>query len=106
MTSPSSPLDFKPKEKRRYVSLKSTLGQYEPLLGDKSENLATMKEIFEKARAQDSDLILFPLLCLTGYFIQDLDEDLAESIDGPSISYMLELCKEFQVYAVFSWPEL
>jgi len=86
--------------------LKITLGQFEPVLGDKPTNLERMTEVFETAQEQESDLILFPELCLTGYFIQDFDEDLAEPTTGPSIRYMRKLCREFQIYTVFSWPEL
>lgn len=86
--------------------MKITLGQFEPVLGDKSTNLERMTKVFETAKEQASDLILFPELCLTGYFIQDLDESLAEPVTGSSVRYMRNLCQEFQVHTVFSWPEL
>lgn len=86
--------------------LKITLGQFEPILGKKEENVAIMKRILEKAALQKTDLVLFPELCLTGYFIQDMKEDMAEPIDGPSIRYMQQLCRELDVYTVFSWAEL
>lgn len=87
------------------MTLKITLGQFEPILGDKQKNLATMKEILKQAVRQKSDLVLFPELCLTGYFIQNLQEDVAESIEGPSIRYVRELCEKLSIYTVFSWPE-
>src|SRR5690625_1250219 len=65
-----------------------------------------MTEVFETAQEQASDLILFPELCLTGYFIQDFDVDLEERTSVLSIRYMRKLCREFQIYTVFSWPEL
>lgn len=82
-----------------------TLGQFEPILGDKTKNLQKMKEIMEEAAGQNSNLVLFPELCLTGYFIQDLEEDMSEPIDGPSIQYMQELCKKLKLHTVFSWAE-
>jgi len=86
--------------------LKLTLGQFEPVIGDKQLNLRKMEEIMEQAAAEDSNLVLFPELSLTGYFIQDLKEEMAEPIDGESIQHMQTLCKKLRVYTVFSWPEL
>lgn len=60
-----------------------------------------MKKILENEYLQNSDLVLFPELCLTGYFIQDLDEKMAESIDGPSVNYIRNICKELQLHTVF-----
>ncbi len=86
-------------------TLKVTLGQFKPVIGDKQGNLETMKEIMEQAASEDADLVLFPELCLSGYFIQDIKEEMAEPINGDSIKYIQALCKELQVYTVFSWPE-
>lgn len=83
-----------------------TLGQFEPVIGDKSYNLSKMRDILENASNQGSDVVLFPELCLTGYFIQDLNKEMAEPIDGPSVNYMREMCKDLQLHAVFSWAEL
>lgn len=85
--------------------MKVTLGQFEPIIGNKTANLQTMREIIEQAAAEASDLVLFPELCLTGYFIQDLAEDVSEPMTGPSIVYMQELCSEHEIHVVFSWAE-
>jgi len=86
--------------------LKVTLGQFEPIIGDKHHNLTQMRKILERASFQNSDIVLFPELCLTGYFIQDLDVELAETTDGPSLHYIKNICKELQLHTVFSWAEL
>lgn len=86
--------------------MKITIGQFEPLLGDKIRNLTMMKKIMQQAAYEKSDLVLFPELCLTGYFIQDLDEQVAEPVDGPSVKCIQDLCVEFSVYTIFAWPEL
>lgn len=86
--------------------MKVTLGQFEPILGDKLANLRTMENIMKQAAKEEADLVLFPELCLTGYFIQDLDEDVAEPIDGESVQYMKSLCKRYDMHTVFSWAEL
>lgn len=85
--------------------MKVTLGQFEPIVGEKETNLQKMRGIMEQASKDGSDVVLFPELCLTGYFIQDIEEDMAESIDGPSLQTMKELCKYYQLHTVFSWAE-
>ena len=85
--------------------MRVTLGQFEPVIGDKSTNLQKMKKILEEAAEEESDLVLFPELCLTGYFIQDLDTEIAEPIDGPSVNYIKSICKKLKLHTVFSWPE-
>lgn len=91
--------------KKGIVFLKLTLGQFEPIVGEKETNLQKMSNIMEQAAKDGSDLVLFPELCLTGYFIQDIAEDMAEPMDGPSIQQMKKLCADYQLHTVFSWAE-
>jgi len=86
--------------------LKVTLGQFEPGFGDKQGNLEKMEKVIEQASLEGSKLVLFPELCLSGYFIQDIKTEIAEPIDGKSVQYMQSLCKKRSVHAIFSWPEL
>lgn len=86
--------------------MRITLGQFEPVLGNKSENLKEIATIMNQASRQQADLVLFPELCLTGYFIQDVDHEMAEPIDGDSIQYIQKLCETLNVYTVIPWPEL
>jgi predicted amidohydrolase len=91
---------------RSRKTLKVTLGQFEPVVGDKQENLKKIQKIIEQASLKGSELVLFPELCLSGYVIQDINADIAERIDGKSVQYMQSLCKKHGIYTVFSWPEL
>ncbi|RYG71155.1 carbon-nitrogen hydrolase family protein [Lentibacillus lipolyticus] len=75
-------------------------------MGDKKANLQTITSIMEKASHERADLVLFPELSLSGYFIQDVNETMAEPIDGESIQYIRELCRRLDVHVVFPWPEL
>lgn len=86
--------------------MKITLGQFNPQLGEKQKNLQMMTQIMERAADERSDLVLFPELCLSGYFIQDISEQLAEPIDGDSIHYMQHLCRSLNLYCLFPWAEL
>jgi NAD+ synthase (glutamine-hydrolysing) len=48
------------------------LGQIRPRLGDVEANLAKHLEVIAQARVQGVDLLVFPELSLTGYFLKDL----------------------------------
>ncbi len=53
---------------------KFTLGiaQLAPVLGDLEKNLALHEKILREAEGQGVDLLLFPELSLTGYFLKDM----------------------------------
>ncbi len=54
------------------MKCKLALSQMNTVLGDVSANLETHLQIIEQACAQQADLLIFPELSLTGYFLQDL----------------------------------
>jgi predicted amidohydrolase len=66
------------------------LAQISPVLGDRERNLAKHLEMIEAARRQQADLIVFPELSLTGYFVRDMVPDLAVSAAGPEIRGLVE----------------
>ena len=66
-------------------ALRVAMAQIAPMLGDLPRNLALHVEQIEAARRQHADLIVFPELSLTGYFVRDMVPDLAISPAGPEI---------------------
>ena len=60
--------------------------QIAPRLGDLPTNLGTHAEILRDAAGAGADLVLFPELSLTGYFLRDLVPDVAIRIDGPELA--------------------
>ena len=66
-------------------ALRVAMAQIAPVLGDLPRNLALHIEQIEAARRQRADLIVFPELSLTGYFVRDMVPDLAISPAGPEI---------------------
>jgi NAD+ synthase (glutamine-hydrolysing) len=70
--------------------LRMALAQISPVLGDQERNLALHLERIEAARRQQADLIVFPELSLTGYFVRDMVPDLALSPTGPVIGRLIE----------------
>ena len=70
--------------------LRVAMAQIAPVLGDLQRNLALHVEQIEAARRQHADLVVFPELSLTGYFVRDMVPDLAISPAGPEIRQLIE----------------
>ena len=66
------------------------MAQIAPALGDLPRNLALHLEQIEAARRQHADLIVFPELSLTGYFVRDMVPDLALSPTGPEVRQLID----------------
>jgi NAD+ synthase (glutamine-hydrolysing) len=71
-------------------TLRVAMAQIAPKLGDVPQNLALHLEQIEAARRQRADLVVFPELSLTGYFVRDMVPDLAISASGPEIAQLIE----------------
>lgn len=70
--------------------LRVALCQIAPHLGDVPRNLEIHLQQIEQARRQHADLIVFPELSLTGYFLRDMVPDVALSPDSPEITRLVE----------------
>lgn len=72
-------------------NVKIALGQMRAVSEDTETNFRTMEQMIEQAAAENVDLICFPELSYTGYFVKrDKLEKLAEPWDG---SFAMRLCK-------------
>ncbi|MFV1967093.1 MAG: nitrilase-related carbon-nitrogen hydrolase [Pirellulaceae bacterium] len=65
--------------------LRIALAQTAPLLGDRSRNLQHHATQIEAARAAEADLVVFPELSLTGYFLRDMVPDVSLSVAAAEI---------------------
>ncbi len=74
----------------RSAHLRVAMAQISPMLGDRQRNLALHLEQIEAARRQQADLIVFPELSLTGYFLRDMVPDVALAPTGPEIRRLIE----------------
>jgi len=83
--------------------LRIGLGQINPALGDLARNLEIYQEIFAQARAKKVDLLLFPELGLTGYFLRDMVPEVALREDSSIIAKLRELSQ--QIPLVTGWVE-
>ena len=66
------------------------LAQIAPVLADRQRNVCLHLEQIKAARAQEADLIVFPELSLTGYFVRDMVPDVAIAPDAPEIRELLD----------------
>jgi predicted amidohydrolase len=73
------------------------LAQCAPTLGDLKANLDLHLEMAEQAIAESADLVVFPELGLTGYFLKDLVPDLAMTLDDARLRPLLELSKQLDI---------
>jgi len=71
-------------------TLSVALAQIAPKLGDLQYNLNLHVEQIESARRQRADLIVFPELSLSGYFLRDMVPDLALTPTGPEIGRLID----------------
>lgn len=59
------------------MKFKLALAQFAPRLGDVDANLERILALTDEAASQHADLILFPELALTGYYVKDLVTNVA-----------------------------
>ncbi len=70
--------------------LKIAVGQVAPTLGNVQANLAAHLEQIDAARAAGAELIVFPELSLTGYFLRDMVPDVAQARDSPIVRRLID----------------
>ena len=77
------------------------LAQIKPKLGCLKDNLSLVEASIEKGIEAKADLVVFPELALTGYFLKDLVPDLALTLDSPEISRLKEFSRNIAVSVGF-----
>ena len=82
-------------------NLRAASVQFQHVPGDKEANLANIRSFVAKAYAEKVDLLVFPEMCLTGYWhVRNLPREeidaLAEPVpSGPSTEALLSLASEY-----------
>lgn len=71
--------------------MKILLAQCASTVGDVEKNLAKLEAVFSKS---DADLTIFPELFASGYLPRDSLAQIAEPIDGPTVSRLADACKQ------------
>ncbi len=80
---------------------KMRLVQFNPRLGGVQENLRRHLEMIEEAAAGGRDLVVFPELSLTGYYLRDLVSQVALPTDSPEFQALLEASRQIHVVLGF-----
>jgi predicted amidohydrolase len=73
------------------------LCQIRPTLGDLDRNFSAHHKWLEKAKDHGADLILFPELSLTGYFLRDLVQEVALRLDDPRVENLVAQSKQHSI---------
>jgi len=68
------------------------------VLGDKVSNMEKAIVFIKQAIHQGAKLIVLPELFSTGYSVEELDEQLAESLEDGTVTKLIKLAKEHDVY--------
>jgi predicted amidohydrolase len=83
------------------------LAQTAPVLGNLQKNLDCHLEIMDQVAAQGGQLVVFPELSLTGYYVRDLVAELAckPTAQDPYFGVLLERTRQHQLDAVIGFIE-
>jgi predicted amidohydrolase len=77
------------------------LAQIDCVLGDTDNNLRKAIQKVAEAKSRGADLIVFPELSLSGYALEELDDDVAIEAQGETISSLAEAAGEMAVVVGF-----
>src|SRR5829696_101710 len=81
--------------------MRVALAQIDCVLGDTEENLRKAKEVVAEAKERGADLTVFPELSLSGYALEELDDDVAIEAHSESINSLAEAAGEMGVVVGF-----
>ena len=91
-------------QKKRTVKI--AIGQMKVAQGDTQANLNKMLGMIDEAAEAGADLVVFPELAYTGYFLPSYDlQKLAEPIDGPFVQQMRKKAKEKRIHIIAGYAE-
>lgn len=78
--------------------MKLALGQMAAVQGEPQENIRKMEEMAAQAAENGADLICFPELSYTGYFVRrERLGEIAEGMDGSFISELTRIARQYRI---------
>jgi predicted amidohydrolase len=85
------------------VKFKIALAQFAPRLGDLDANLKLVLDLTAQARAARADVVVFPELALTGYYLKDLVPNVAvrPTPDDPRFAALLAASRALDLVVSF-----
>ena len=81
------------------MSFRAAIAQINPRLGDLPANLALYEEKIRQGVRAGADLLLFPELSLTGYFLRDMVPEIALKLSSKEIEGLKKLSREIAFVA-------
>jgi NAD+ synthase (glutamine-hydrolysing) len=90
-----------PTEGAEANQLRVALAQIAPALGDRERNLGKHFDQIAAARQQGADLVVFPELSLTGYFLRDIVPDMALARTSEEIGDLVKAAGPMALVAGF-----
>jgi predicted amidohydrolase len=75
--------------------------QLNPTLGNLHQNLELHRRAVERARADGVELLVFPELSLTGYFLKDQTAELATDFEAPELQELIGLSGDLSIVVGF-----
>ncbi len=94
------PTSFDPSSNRS-DEFRIALAQIAPKLGDVTRNLEVHRQQINLAREKGADLIVFPELSLTGYFLRDMVPDVALAADADELQALADAAGKAAVVVGF-----
>jgi predicted amidohydrolase len=79
--------------------------QFEPRPGDTRWNISRVLELASQAGVRGADLVVLPELVTTGYYMFERFRELAEPLDGPTVTILHELARRYDFHVVLALPE-
>ena len=89
---------------RRSV-VKVAAAQFEPRPGDVRWNISRVLELASQAGVRGADLVVLPELVTTGYYMFERFRELAEPLDGPTVTILHELARRYDFHVVLGLAE-
>ncbi len=85
------------------MKFRIALAQFAPHLGDVAANLKRMLGLIGEAQEQRTDLIIFPELALTGYYVKDLVTNVAARVNSedPYLGPLLAASRRLDIVVGF-----
>jgi len=83
------------------MPFRAAIAQVDPRLGDLRANLALYEAKISQARTAGADLLLFPELSLTGYFLRDMVPEIALKLSSKEIEGLKKLSRDIAFVAGF-----
>ncbi len=86
------------------MKFKLALAQIAPRLGDVDANLKKILDLIAQAQAHKTDLVIFPELALTGYYLKDLVTDVSVRVssDDPRLAPLIAASRHLDIVIGFA----